>query len=1122
MPVTLLFLYDINNHAMRHLLLTALGASLLLRSVGLMAQSPSETLLLRQPSLSSTHIAFSYGGDLWVANRDGSNPRRLTVAPGTESGPLFSPDGQTIAFTGTYDGNADVYTISIQGGTPKRLTWHPAAEIVKGWSPDGKKILFASNSASSSQRYPKLFAVSLNGELPEELPVLMAGSWASYSPDGQTLAYTTIGDAFNTWKRYRGGMTTPIRLLNLKTLDSDVLPHVNASDVQPAWIGDKVYFLSDRDRIMNVYEYDRPTKKLRQVTKFTDYDVKSLSGNGKELVYEYAGRLHILEPGSGKTTPVPVSISPEILALRPTWKNVSGSIRRIGLSPTGIRMVVEARGDIYTVPAKKGDWRNLTQTDGVHDRNPIWSPKGDKIAYVSDAGGEYQLIIADQKGEKPAETISLGDPTFYTLSEWSADGKKILYQDKKLNLWYMDLATKKPVKVAMDTYGPNSSIDAHFSPDSKWITYSKKEDNYLSTIYLYELATAKSTPVSDGKSDANNPVFSRDGKYLFFTASTNTGLASGWLDMTAYDRRVTSSLYLAVLNAKDSSPFAPESDEEKSTDEPKKDDAKKEEPKKDDTKKGEKKDEKKDEKKEDKKDEKPADTAPKVVIDLDGITQRILALPVPAANIGNMESADGGKLFYVNYGGPDARPSLNRFDLKERKSEPFLPGVAVYTISADGKKLLYYAGSDNMGIVDVGGKVNMGDGKINASGLQALIDPRAEWKQMMDEFWRIERDYFYVPNLHGVDWAAVKQKYARFLPHVSHRSDLNYLIGEMMGEMVIGHNYVSGGDFPEVKPIQVGLLGADYEIANGFYRFKKVFNGENWNPNLRAPLTEPGVNVKAGEYLIAVNGKPIRSTDNIYRFFENQVGKQIVLTVNGQPSETGARKVTVVPVANEAGLRQMDWVESNRRKVDAATNGKVAYVYLPNTGADGYEFFNRYYYSQLDKEAVIIDERFNGGGMVADYIIDMLNRPLLSYWAPREGKPFTSPSASIYGPKVMIVNEYAGSGGDALPHFFRRRNLGTIIGKRTWGGLVGISGYPPLIDGGSVTSPSFGIYSPDGKWEVENVGVSPDIEVEMEPKATQNGNDPQLNKAIETVLEQLKQHPVKHQPIPKPDNRARD
>lgn len=1077
-----------------------------------------ETLLLRQPALSKTHVAFSYGGDLWVANRDGSSPRRLTVGPGAESGPQFSPDGQTIAFTATYDGNTDVYLVGINGGMPKRLTFHPSPETAKGWSADGQRVLFLSNSMSAPARSPKAFTVSVKGELPQQLPIPTVGSWAKLSPDGNQLAYSVTSDAFNTWKRYRGGMTTPIRLLNLQTLDAEDIPHVNASDVQPVYAGNTIYFLSDRARTMNVFAFDRGSKQVRQVTNHTDFDVKSLATDGQTLVYEQAGRLHLLDPAASsavaKGQPIRLSLasSMDVLALRPTWKPVGTMMRAMHLSPTGARAVVEARGDIYTLPAKKGDWRNLTLTDGVHERNPIWSPDGARIAYVSDASGEYMLMLRDARGEKPAQALSLGEPSFYRLDKWSPDGKKILYHDKKLNLWYLDLsAGRKPVKITTDTFGPNTTIEADWSPDSKWVGFSRKMDNYLNQIHLYELASGKTTPVTDGASHTDALAFSRDGKYLIFTASTNVGPSFAWLDMAGLDRRglVTQNLYAVVLNAKDSSPFAPESDDEKdvpalpATDSTKATPSKKAAAA-----------------------TKPGTvttviaSVPKTVIDLENIGQRIVALPIPAGSIDKLKSADGGRLFYIGYPPATAKPTLYRFDFKERKTEALLPDVSEYVVSADGKKLLFMTGSDKLNIADVGGKPAVAEGKVDVTPLQALIDPRHEWAQMLAEFWRIERDYFYVPNYHGVDWNAIKTKYAPFLPHVAHRSDLNYLIGEMMGEMVVGHNYVSGGDIPDSKPIPVGMLGADYELVGGLYRFKKVFNGENWNPTLRAPLTEPGVSVKAGEYLLAINGRPLTATDNVYQQLENTVDRQITLTVGPNASMAGSRKVTVVPIAAETNLRLMDWVEGNRRKVSAATGGKVAYVYLPNTGQQGYDNFNRYYFSQVDKQAVIVDERFNGGGLVADYIVDMLDRPLLSYWAPREGKPFTSPAASIYGPKVMLVNEYAGSGGDALPAFFRRRNLGTIVGKRTWGGLVGISGYPPLIDGGSVTSPSFGIYSPEGKWEIENEGVAPDIEVDMTPKLSQNGADPQLEKAIEVIQAQLKKTPVELRTMPKGDQRA--
>ncbi len=1105
-----------------------LTSLLALCSASLAAQNPvdaaAETLLLRQPALSKTHVAFCYGGDLWIASRDGSSPRRLTVGPGPETGPQFSPDGQTIAFTATYDGNTDVYLVGINGGMPRRLTFHPSAEVAKGWSADGQRVVFISNSMSAPARSPKAFTVSTKGELPQLLPIPTVGSWAKLSPDGRELAYSVTLDAFDTWKRYRGGRTTPIRLLNLQTLDADDIPHVNASDVQPVYVGNTIYFLSDRQRTMNVFAYDRGTKQVRQVTNHTDFDVKALATDGQTLVYEQAGRLHLLDPAVSsavtKGQPLRLSLagSIDVLALRPAWKPVGNMIRAVHLSPTGARAVVEARGDIYTLPAKKGDWRNLTLTDGVHERNPIWSPDGSRIAYVSDASGEYMLMLRDAKGEKPAptreEAISLGEPSFYQLMKWSPDAKKILYQDKKLNLWYIDLAAgRKPVKITTDTFGPNSTIEADWSPDSKWIGFSRKMDNYLNRIHLYELASGITTPVTDGASHTDALAFSRDGKYLIFTSSTNVGPSFAWLDMAGLDRRglVTKNLYAVVLNAKDPSPFAPESDDEKeavmppmpATDSTHATPVKKKSTV-----------------------TSPAATSsavtsvPKVVIDIANIDQRIVALPIPAGSIDKLDVADGGRVFYVTYTPGTDKATLYRFDFKERKTEALLPDVTLYVISADGKKMLFMTGTDKLNIADVSGKPTVAEGKVDVAPLQALIDPRHEWAQMMSEFWRIERDYFYVPTYHGTDWTAIRAKYAPFLPHVAHRSDLNYLIGEMMGEMVVGHNYVSGGDIPDSKPIPVGMLGADYELVDGMYRFRKVFNGENWNPTFRAPLTEPGVSVKAGEYLLAINGRPLTATDNIYQQLENTVDRQITLTVGPNASMTGSRKVTVVPVATETNLRLMDWVEGNRRKVSAATGGKVAYVYLPNTGQQGYEYFNRYYFGQVDKQAVIVDERFNGGGLVADYIVDMLDRPLLSYWAPREGKPFTSPAASIYGPKVMLVNEYAGSGGDALPAFFRRRNLGTIVGKRTWGGLVGISGYPSLIDGGSVTSPSFGIYSPDGKWEIENEGVTPDIEVDMTPKLSQNGADPQLEKAIEVIQAQLKKSPVEFRTMPKGDQRA--
>lgn len=1087
---------------MNSLLTLTLGACLSASALLTAAQTtaPDETLLLRTPALSANHLAFAYAGDIYLADRDGKNPQRLTVHPEAETDPMFSPDGQWIAFSGNYNGNNDVYVVSVNGGIPRRITFHPNADVVRGWTPDSKRIVFASSRQAHSARYNQLFTVALAGGLPDLIPLPMA-EHGQYSPDGNTIAYTPIKDPFITWKRYRGGQTTPVWLYDVKTRETVAIPHENASDTRPVWVGKtrseaspdaaQVYFLSDRNRMMNVFAYEPATKQVRQVTNHTDFDVKSLTAYGNDMVYEQAGRLHRLDPATGKSTPLSIRIAPDLLALRPQFKPAAKFIHGATISPTGIRAVFEARGDIFTVPLDKGDSRNLTQTPGVHDRSPAWSANGRQVAYFSDAGGEYKLVIADQLDGQKKTVIDWNDPSFYYDPVWSPDSKKLLFTDKRMRVYYLDVATKKPVLIDEDTYdNPSRTLHPVWAPDSRWMAYSKKLDNHLRAIFLYSLTTGKSTQVTDGMSDAVSPCFSRDGKYLYFAASTNFGLNSGWLDMTSYERPVKRSLYVVVLKKDIPSPLAPQSDEEKPTDEPLADSTQK------------------------------AAKAIKVAlatkpvsatfaIDLAQIDQRILALPIPERDYDDLQTSDGGKLFFMENAADGSGNILSAFDWKSRKTEEFIKGVTEYAICADGSKLLYGLAGNAYHIVETKAKPTAGAGKLDLSKMEVYVDPRAEWTQIFNEAWRIERDFFYVKNMHGLDWLAIRKKYEPFLAHVGHRADLNYLLSDVIGEMVVGHNNIRGGDMAATDPTPIGLLGADFSVENGRYRLAKIFSGLNWNPDLRAPLTEPGAAgvpgvVNPGDYLLAVNGKPLTGTDDVYSFFENTADRQTLLTVNSKPTMDGARTVTVVPIKSENALRNRAWVENNRKMVDEATNGQVAYVYLPNTGEGGYTYFNRYYFAQLNKKAVIIDERFNGGGSVADYILDNLNRPVMSYWATREGKMFTSPSASIFGPSVMITNEYAGSGGDALPQFYRRRNLGKIVGKRTWGGLVGIYDYPVLMDGGTITAPRLGVVSPDGKWEVENEGVAPDMEVEMTPKTTINGADPQLAKAIEVVTQALK------------------
>lgn len=1060
------------------------------------AQS-DETLLLRMPSISANYIAFAYAGDIWLADKNGQNPVRMTVNANTEVHPYLSPDGKWLAFSGNYDGNVDVYIIAVQGGTPQRLTFHPGTDYVRGWTNDSQAILFSSNRESNSTRYNKIFKIGLQGGFPEALPMPSA-TQVSYSPDGNSVAYLPNRDPFEIdgptyrpFKHYRGGNVGRVWVMNLKNYEIEEIPSANANNTQPKWQGNKIYFLSDRNKTNNIFEFDPNSKQISQLTKHTDYDVKGINVFGDEIIYEQAGKLHIFNTASKQTKTLKIKLNPDIPSQRPHFETVTNLIRNADVSPTGIRAVLEARGDIFTVPTDKGDIRNLSSSSGSHERSPAWSPDGKWIAFFTDESGEYQLKLVNQTA-KETQTIAL-EPSFYYNPKWSADSKKILFTDKRMNLLYLDLATKKVQIIDSDTFDePQQDLNPTWSPDSKWIAYAKKLDNHQRAIFVYELASGKKNQVTDGMSDAVSPAFSADGKYLFFAASTNYALNGGWLDMSSYERPIRRSIYAIVLNSQDKSPLAPQSDEEAvtNTDAPKTETTPKTDTK----------------PKTDKPSEMPK-SGVNVVIDFRNIDQRIVALALPERDYSDLNTIEG-KLFYLESVTNQPGFTLHRYDIKDRKNEMLLEGVNGYKLSANGKKMLYNAQGNNFFIVDANGKPKPGDGKLNLSNLRTQIDPAAEYKQMFNEAWRIERDFLYVQNMHGADWTQMKKKYEVFLPHVKSREDFNYLLSEMCGELVLGHTYISGGDFPDAENVNIGMLGADYQVNNGYYQIKKIYGGLNWNPSFRSPLTEPGVNINVGDYILAVNGRSLRAGQNIYSLFENTADKQVVLKVNSQPSEAGAREITVVPIGSEANLRNMAWVEGNRKRVDELSGGKIAYVYMPNTGGGGYTFFNRYYFAQSHKQAVIIDERFNGGGSAADYVIDLLNRDLMNYWATREGKPSTTPGVAIFGPKAMITNEYAASGGDLMPFLFKQKNLGKLVGKRTLGILVGIYNYPPLLDGGSVTAPRLGIFDKNGKWIIENEGIAPDIEVEMNPKEVINGKDPQLDKAVEVLLEELKSKTV--------------
>ncbi len=1063
----------------------------------------SDQLLMRHPTLSKTHVVFSYAGDLWIAPRDGGEAIRLTTGAGNESMPCFSPDGSLVAFTGEYDGNVDVYVVPAAGGVPRRLTYHPGDDLVAGWTPDGKQVLFASPRSSYSNRFARLFTIPADGAFPTEVPLPM-GYEGSYSPDGRQLAYVPLPRGFNAWKHYRGGMATPVWIANLDDSSIEKIPREKSNDFNPMWVGGRIYFLSDRDGAATLYSYDTKTRKVAQLIQNKGFDIKSASAGPDAIVYEQFGSLNLYDLKSGKSRKLNITIHADMLAVRPKFEKVASRLTNAAISPTGARAVFEARGEILTVPAEKGDARNLTNTPGVAERDPAWSPDGKWVAYFSDESGEYALHLRDQKGAGAVKKISLGaPPSFFYSPTWSPDSRKIAYSDKRLNLWYVDIEKGTPVKADSMKRG-GGGVQLSWSPDSRWFAYTKPLESWYSAVFVYSLEEGKARQITDGMSDAEYAVFDAGGKYLFFTASTDIGPRVFGFDMSSYPLRPTRSVYLCVLKKDLPSPLAPESDEEKTADE-KKSDAK-----------GEKPADQAAEKKADagaaKTGEKPPEKKepPKVAIDFDNISQRILALPIPARNFVGLAAGKANILFLVESPSDPAPGAsgaiLHKYDLEKRKLDKVLENLNGFDLSANGEKMLYRQGQ-NWFIASVTQPVKPGEGRLKTDDLQVYVDPRAEWNQMYRETWRIERDFFYDPNHHGLDLQATAKKYEPYLASLAHRADLNYLFQEMLGELTVGHLYVGGGDVPDPKRVPGGLLGADFKIENGRYRFARVYNGENWNPQLRAPLTQPGVNVVAGEYLLAVNGRNLTAADNVYQFFEATADKQVVIRVGTNPDGAGSREVTVVPTGSETRLRNLAWVEDNRRKVDEMSGGRLAYIYLPDTAQGGYTFFNRYFFSQTDKQGVIADERFNSGGQSADYVIDYLKKPLMSYWAVRDGEDYRMPFGTVPGPKTMLINEYSGSGGDLLPWMFRRSQIGPLIGKRTWGGLVGIGGYPVLMDGGSVTAPHFAFYTPEGTWDVENKGVAPDIEVEFDPKAWREGHDPQLEKGVDLLMEELKKNP---------------
>lgn len=1071
---------------------TMLSMALLAAPVIGHAQSTAP-YLFRQPALNATDICFSFAGDIWLVARSGGEARRLTSSPAADSGCKFSPDGKWVAYTSNDDGNTDVYVIAVSGGMPMRMTWNPASDNVRGWTPDGAVLFASSRYSASNSGNPRLFTQRPGTVAPTPVALPMALDGA-FSPDGKRLAYMPFANANAIWKNYRGGRTSPIWIANLADAAIEKVPRENSSDIAPVWIGDVVYFISDRDGAATIYSYDTRSKKVARVVDNNRLDIKWLSGTDDALAYEQFGVIHVLDLKTKRDAAVPITLNSALTGTAERWVNVATMLGAPALSPTGLRAVFEARGEIITIPAKNGDARNLTNSSNAVERNPTWSPDGQSVAFFSDAGGAgYHLDIRPQTGLGEARSIKLGDDdTYYYGPKYSPDGKRIAYSNSRGELWYADVATGKVTKIDTDPAGPGFITGGNsyaWSPDSRWITYHRSITNRLGAAFVYNVANATSTQITDGMSDARNPVFDASGKYLYFLASTDAGPATDF-SMTTYDHPITRNVYAIVLRKDLPSPVAPQSD-----DEPAKGDAAAPKPAKADS-------------------AAPAKPANEVRIDFDNIEQRTVPLPIPARDYSSLDAGKTGILVLGEapivpvdqQGGPQV-VTLQKFDLAERKFEPLVSDVTDYSLSANGEKLLYKQNNRWL-IAAIGQPIKPGDSALNTSGVQVHSDPAAEWRQMYREAFRMQRAFFYDPNYHGLDLAATEKFYAPYVDNLGSRADFDYLLQEVFGNLTVGHLFV--GSAPPANPNapRNGLLGADYAAENGRWRFAKVYAGENWNPQLRAPLTQPGVNVRDGEYLLAVNGVPVTAERNVDAALEGTAGRQTVLRVGPTADGANARDVTVVPLASEATLRHLAWIDENRRTVDRLSGGKLAYIYVPNTANEGYTRFNRYFFAQQDKQGAVVDERFNGGGNIADYIVNYLNRKApFNYTTSRYGWDTPIPAGAIYGPKVMLINEYAGSGGDELPWLFRRAGVGKLVGKRTWGGLVGIGGYPSLLDGGSVTAPRISLWSAEGKYEVENQGVAPDVDVELEPAAWRAGKDTQLEAAVTLLMQELNSKP---------------
>ena len=1092
----------------------------LLPSASRAQQGPPEAKLLRYPDIRGDFVVFVYAGDIWRAPVSGGPALRLTSHPGLELFPKISPDGKWIAFSAEYSGSRQVWVMPSWGGAPRQLTFYNDVgpmpprggwdTWIQGWTADGK-ILVRMNRTPWGERNGRYFLVDPKGGLETPLPLPEGGS-ASLSADGTKIAYTPIDREFRTWKRTMGGRAQDVWIYDLAAKRSERITDWKGTDNFPMWSGDTIYFTSDRDRTLNIYAYDLKTKTTSQLTRFSEFDVLWPSLGDGAIVFMNGGELHRLELGTGRTTKIPVRIGADLAAAVPHFQDVKGYVNAGALSPSGARAVLEARGDLFSVPAKDGPTRNLTNTQGIREHSPVWSPDGKTIAYLSDATGEHEIWLRNQDGGGTPRRLTTGGDVWKFPPVFSPDGKTIAFADKKRRLLLVDVASGTVTEAVRSTMDDVTGYT--WSPDGRWIAFEMQHPSRVAGLAVYSLDQKKSFPLGDGIAPDAEPVFSADGKHLFFLSSRDYNLTFSSFEFNFLYTKAT-RVYAAALSGAAPALFPLKSDEEKGDVKEAKDAKDETKPKVETTADARKHADKSDKAdKADKAAEKPADKKPEpTVVDAAGFTARTIGIPgVKAGAIENL-TASADALFYVRVEGQDR--SLWRYDLKERKEEKVLDGVEGYDLSRDGKKLLLRTGKE-WTIADAKAGLAAGTGKLDLSGLKVKLDPRAEWAQMFEDGWRITRDWFYDPAMHGVDWAAMKKRYGALVPFVAHRSDLDFLFGEMLGELEAGHTYVQAGDEPRVERVAGGMLGCAFSVESNRFKIAKIYAGENWDDAWRSPLTEPGIDVKEGDYLLAVDGVDLTAADNPYRLLENRANKQVALLVGSDPSGKGARTVTVRPVASELNLFTLDWVKGRMALADRLSGGKVGYIHLPDTAADGNRMLQKLFYSQAAKPALIVDDRYNGGGFIPDRMIEYFARHTMARWARRGVESMRTPGFAHDGPKVMLTNGYSSSGGDALPYFFKKNGLGKLIGTRTWGGLIGLSGNPNLVDGGAILVPTFRIYDESGRWVVENEGVTPDIEVIDLPEAVMAGRDPSLEKGVEVLLKELAERGNPEPAVPAP------